>query len=390
MPRQTSRNGCCGRQRGTYITVGLLGLIIPIFFLSYYAFGQLTKPRTSIQLVSVLFRHGDRTPTETYPNDPYNDEKYWPAGWGALTNLGKIQLYKYGQYLRKRYDGALNDHYSPKDIYVVSSDHDRCLMSAQVLLAGLYPPVGDQIWQRSLNWQPIPVHTAPRNLDKLIVVKKPCPAYEKQLNNTYKNAHLTRIDEENKELYQYLTDHSGKKIKNVLDLEFLYNTLEIEYNNHLKLPDWTKSVFPHKMKDLAALSLAVFTYTDSMKKFKGGPIVADIVHHMAQKVLHTLNPDRKMFLYSGHDITIVSVLRALGFEERIKPDPGASVIVELHRPFDGSEHFVEVLYKNNSDSSEPFRLRMPNCEDPCSLKSFLEIARPLFFENWEKKCQEVD
>lgn len=144
------------------------------------------------------------------------------------------------------------------------------------------------------------------------------------------------------------------------------------------------------MKDLAALSLAVFTYTSSMKRFKGGPIVGDVVHHMAKKVLHNLNPDRKMFLYSGHDLTIVSVLRALGFEERIKPDIGASVIIELHRPFDGSEHFVEILYKNNTDSSDPYRLRIENCEDPCSLKTFLEITRPVIPENWEKECKDVD
>lgn len=59
-------------------------------------------------------------------------------------------------------------------------------------------------------------------------MKKPCPAYEKQLNNTYKNPYLTRIDEENQDLYKYLSDNSGKQIKNILDLEFLYNTLEIE------------------------------------------------------------------------------------------------------------------------------------------------------------------
>lgn len=33
-----------------------------------------------------IFRHGDRTPTETYPNDPYINYE-WEDGWGALTKV---------------------------------------------------------------------------------------------------------------------------------------------------------------------------------------------------------------------------------------------------------------------------------------------------------------
>lgn len=37
-------------------------------------------------IVSQLFRHGDRTPTETYLTDPYKNYT-WPGGWGALTKV---------------------------------------------------------------------------------------------------------------------------------------------------------------------------------------------------------------------------------------------------------------------------------------------------------------
>lgn len=37
-------------------------------------------------MIQQVFRHGDRNPTETYPNDPYRNYK-WQGGWGALTKV---------------------------------------------------------------------------------------------------------------------------------------------------------------------------------------------------------------------------------------------------------------------------------------------------------------
>ena len=53
--------------------------------------------------------------------------------------------------------------YSSDEVFVRSTDIDRTLMSAESHLAGLFPPTDDQLWNPSLQWQPIPVHTVSKD-----------------------------------------------------------------------------------------------------------------------------------------------------------------------------------------------------------------------------------
>lgn len=88
--------------------------------------------------VQVLFRHGDRAPlSPLFANDPYGDEaQYWPTGLDQLTPLGRMRMFKLGQWIRNRYDQYLGDRYSPREVSARSSAIDRCLESAQLVLAG--------------------------------------------------------------------------------------------------------------------------------------------------------------------------------------------------------------------------------------------------------------
>lgn len=42
-----------------------------------------------------MFRHGERNILDTYPNDPYDDESYWPEGYGQLTNVRANHIYQF-------------------------------------------------------------------------------------------------------------------------------------------------------------------------------------------------------------------------------------------------------------------------------------------------------
>lgn len=66
--------------------------------------------------------------------------------------------YKLGKYLKNEYSDFLGDTYFKEVIEMRSTDTTRTKMSAQLVLAGMWPPDEKQKWHPRLNWQPIPVY----------------------------------------------------------------------------------------------------------------------------------------------------------------------------------------------------------------------------------------
>lgn len=89
------------------------------------------------------------------------------SNFSIFLQRGKKQEYDLGLRLRKEYNDFLTEYYMPDEVYVLSSYAERCHMSAQLLLAGLFPPEKEQVWNTEILWQPVPIHDIPRNLDKV-------------------------------------------------------------------------------------------------------------------------------------------------------------------------------------------------------------------------------
>ena len=121
---------------------------------------------STLKLVQLVHRHGDRAPVAFPANDPYNDIAYWPEGIGELTSKGKYRMYRLGQFVRQEYDSYLGNKYSPREVYARSSSSHRCVESLSTLLAGAYPPKHNP-WISNTSsdsdlatlWQPIPIET---------------------------------------------------------------------------------------------------------------------------------------------------------------------------------------------------------------------------------------
>lgn len=97
--------------------------------------------------------------------------------------MGLQESYKNGQFFRRRYNNLLGDHgYKYEKMYLLSTDAERAIMSAQACLAGMFPITNENKWNDEIPWYPIPVHTLPFHVDNYFRGGKLCPKYWSRLD----------------------------------------------------------------------------------------------------------------------------------------------------------------------------------------------------------------
>lgn len=150
--------------------------------------------------------------------------------------------------MKRRY-GKFLGTYSPSKVTIISSDFDRTINSGSLVAAALFPPAENQVWNRDLLWQPIPVHSIPKSSDFMLFAETACERYTKILNDYETSREINAIIDKNRDLFQYLEKHSGDPIRTLKQLKDLHNTLYIEnslnktcvhFNPHVCMKNFNK------------------------------------------------------------------------------------------------------------------------------------------------------
>ncbi|EDW76777.1 uncharacterized protein Dwil_GK19447 [Drosophila willistoni] len=351
-----------------------------------------TQPNTTnskLELVHIVFRHGIRTPVDTYPNDPYIKNGFQPTGWGHVTNSGKRELYEMGRWLKYRYGDFMGDFYRPERLHAQATASPRALMSLQTTLAGMFPPNGTPMeWSQQLNWQPIPIVSEPLDQDSLLLVRTPCPRYFEAREEVLKRPEVIAEQKPYEEMFKELTKLTGMRVRNAEDVNSLYITLQAEEAFGYKLPDWTKAYYPERMQFLAEQSYVYNAYTKEMQKIKGGPFLKKMYAEMTAKAEATLEPrDRRMFIYTGHDWTVGNILSALGIWQRQMPRFGVMAIFETHKNLKTGQHYVEIFLRNDEHGCLE-QLKLPNCDRQCPLHRLVELSMEVLPNDpMEQRCR---
>lgn len=95
---------------------------------------------------------------------------------------------------------------------------------------------------------------------------------------------------------------------------------------NLTLTKWYTEENFAKLTKLAKFYLNSLSYTDTLKRLNGGSLLKRFIENMNHHNMKSAH--RKIYLYSGHDKTVYSFLKANNITLSWMPDYGSSVIVE--------------------------------------------------------------
>lgn len=61
-------------------------------------------------------------------------------------------------------------------------------------------------------------------------MKKPCPRYDTEFSKVRKLPEIKALEDNYKEIFDYLSLHTGSQVKTIENAEYIYSTLFIEVN----------------------------------------------------------------------------------------------------------------------------------------------------------------
>ncbi|XP_076234090.1 venom acid phosphatase Acph-1 [Calliopsis andreniformis] len=340
-----------------------------------------------LQLLHVVFRHGDKVPQrefQNYPTDPYRDYSYYPMGDGDLTNQGKLREYKIGTMLRELYDQYFGPDYWPEKIYAQSTYIPRTQLSLQLVLAGLFPPSEKQTWNPRLPWIPASTFFVPFKDDNLLFSYH-CPRYEEEYAKFLKQPSTHDILKKYRNVMNYLTQHSGKPINTTAEVANLYNLFKEQSAQNLTLPKWTETVYPTPMKEIIALDFKFRSYTRTLKRLNGGTLLRKIIEDIQVYKSGKLEPyDRKAFLFSAHEVNVAAVAKVLELDEPAIPAYGSALILETLRDKKGTYYVRVRLWTGVTEQLSIETI--PGCTQVCPFNQFLAIVKDVIPNDEEYHC----
>ncbi|CAD7084869.1 unnamed protein product [Hermetia illucens] len=353
-------------------------------------YSQCGKGKSTLKAVSMLFRHGDRTPTLAYPLDPYRDYP-WPGGFEALSEKGAQQLHTSGIIKSARYsslfstncDLAATHTVDLDKILVFSSSAQRCVDTVTNFLNGFI----------KVEWPSSLINVIPLDQDEMLAVPgKPCPKHESIIRTgpSLDDPDFKKIIDfespEGKELLAYLEKNTGMPVFSSTVLHYLEDTLSIQKSNNLELPAWSEAVYEPYLKPFALVVFKAWASSYYME-FRSSILLRNITNIFDNVIAGSADPN--ILLYSAHDATIGGMLYFFGVWDQVPGVPAyaSSLNLELHENAEIDDDYeVKLVYFPSYNGENPIEIKIPNCQAPCPYKQFKWNFQPRLTPNYDSVC----
>ncbi|XP_037645046.1 lysophosphatidic acid phosphatase type 6 [Sebastes umbrosus] len=378
-----------------------------------------TNPGSSyeLKLVQVLFRHGARTPLKSIPDvmevqwvptllEPpahthidYEvtdlqggprppapvEESYrkniltggtYP---GQLTTVGMQQLYELGKRLRKRYieeSHFLSSTFSPAEVYVRSTNIVRTIESAKCLVAGLF---------QQKQKETVPILTTESGSEILYPNYHGCKLLK--ILGSHRWAESATLPDIAADL-QSIQIALGIAAHQHIDFILIRDDMVARETHGLPCPSvldtWRNKV------EQRAVDMMCHVFEPSKREnlqLCVGPVLHTFLSNIEEKLHGTSSePNRKLFLYSAHDTTLIPILMALGIFDMKWPPYAADITLELHQHRQTNKSFVKVSYVDQDQL-------IPGCSGVyCPLEEFKQVlsTHSLSTELYHSLCNSAE
>jgi acid phosphatase len=361
---------------------------------------------SELRFVFEMFRHGARGPwtgVDANNNDIFGE--YWSSP-GELTGVGMRQHYLLGHRNRIRYQGYLSSSYSGNEIYVVSTDYNRTIMSAYSQLQGLYPngtgpiltqsqisialppvnntdflPEQEKLASNALpnQMQVLPIHIFDLNAHRTSLFdKKNCPGvipyYDKNMQSSVFTDALNKFNSTWGEKLSIAFNISDPKhFTKYDDVYSICDTFISDYtegknltkltNVGIDLEAFNKTAFEFMYVDI--INLGFSDEKSIVPKVAMSPIGFDVINWMDKRVDYDSKNigylgygSNKLVMYSAHDTTMAAMqvyLKSIFNQTELYYTPFASsIFFELYRrektdnstTYGADDYYVTVIYND--------------------------------------------
>lgn len=364
-------------------------------------------------LVNIFHRHGERSPLKiynkplgrieactknnsiietlpqkksffgslfSYNKQPLNFElvyKNIPTGEcapGQLTDFGKRRLYEFGKRLQNSYvkNGFINKSFDTREVHLTSTDFQRTIESLQSLIKGLFVSSEGNI----------PIHIGRRGI-KSSYSSKFCPSLLEE-----KARHREKVVEKHKNAIQKINDYVANKYPVLKMTSGPYEIYDIICSNLANGNKFFRNFDSRILELTEKYSLDLFygllNNKSNLINYRGG-ILKDLYERLHSVKDRTNN--YKMYITSGHDVTIYPLLMAFNIDDGKWPDFGANIIIETLKDKNDNKHYVRVKYNEKPRRLPKCARTHPKDKTLCSLDDFLAVLKKYVPNDRETACK---